>query len=167
MPSQLVNANAIDASAVTHTSSTCSTVGTPAMKARVMRSRRVSRRLWPCGTRWDGAGPEGGTTAASGLFGVVSVVIQQLSSAQEDAKIVFFWRSIEDSRLSTPLGFWRNFCSEGCITVEVKSGRESRSMNCVRLFAPAIISNAFFCNGEYAAVDALFEAATTLGSPLR
>jgi hypothetical protein len=60
-----------------------------------------------------------------------------------------------------------NFCSAGCITVEVKSGRLSRSMNWVRLLAPEIISYAFFCSGEYEEVSALVEAATTFGSALR
>ena len=35
---------------------------------------------------------------------------------------------------------------DGIITVEAKSGRVSRSMNCVMFDAPLISSTAFFCS---------------------
>jgi hypothetical protein len=59
------------------------------------------------------------------------------------------------------------FCRAGCITVEVKSGRLSRSMNWVRCLAPLIMSYAFPAGGAYDEVSALEEAAMRLGSALR
>ena len=43
-------------------------------------------------------------------------------------------------------GFLMKSWIAGIITVEAKSGRVSRSMNCVMFVAPAISSTAFFCS---------------------
>lgn len=69
--------------------------------------------------------PGGGAAAASGISVEVSELmvsvhpLQKEGRPQPDAKIVFFWRSIDVNRLSMPLGSRMKFCSAGCITVEV------------------------------------------------
>ena len=59
--------------------------------------------------------------------------------------MLFFWASMLVSRLSMSFGFLMKLWIAGIITVEAKSGRVSRSMNCAIDLADLTYSSDFFC----------------------
>src|SRR4051795_4449646 len=152
MPSQLVNESRTDRTAGTQTNVRWMAAGMPTMIHRTILSRRVSRR--PRLRR------RGLLVAAGAVFSTVVVMVQL-------AKIVSFCFWMDFVRLSTSFGFFRKAWIEGIITVDAKSGRVSRSMNCAMFLVLAMSTAAFFWTAVYLEVSAVLFAATSLESVAR
>src|SRR5450759_4550617 len=106
-----------------------------------------------------GAVGEGTSTDLSDMVTLVSV-------RRQEAKIDFFWLSMLFTRPSTSFGLPMKVWIAGIMTVDAKSGRVSRSMNCEMFLALPMKSTAFFCRRVYPEASALLLVAMTVGSPL-